>query len=91
MGDFVAAKQDSLFFEVFKYEGATFFGGEAGVALAAGGQHMAVVADNPEIFEIVALPYFEVVEIVSRGDFDGAGAVFWVGVFVGNDGDGARG
>ena len=37
----------------------------------------------------MALTDFEVVEIVSRGDFDDAGAVFGVGVFIGDDRDGA--
>ena len=39
----------------------------------------------------MALTDFEVVEVVGRGDFDGASAVFWVGVFVGDDGDFAVG
>lgn len=35
----------------------------------------------------MAFADFEIVEIVSWGDFDGAGAILGVGVFVGDDGD----
>ena len=50
VGDFMRIEKDSLFFEVFKDEGATFFGCEVGIAVATDGEHMTVVGDDAEVF-----------------------------------------
>ena len=89
--DFVRAEKDSLFFEVVKSEGAAFFGRKTSVALAADWEHVTVVTNYAEVFKVMALPYFEVVKIVRRSNLYGAGSVFWVGVFVGDNRDFAVG
>ena len=69
---------------------ATFFGGET-VVFFGDVDHGAVFGDDLNAFEVVALTDFEIVEIVRWGDFDGAGAVGGVGVFVGDNRDFAVG
>lgn len=44
-----------------------------------------------DAFEMMALTDFKIVEIVRWGNFHGAGAVGWIGVFVGDDFDRAVG
>jgi len=51
--------------------------------------HPAVRADDRHQFEAVALAHLKIVEIVGRSDLDRAAAEGRIGVFVGDDGDGA--
>ena len=49
--------------------------------------HFAIKPNHLQAFKIVTLPYLKVVRVVRRGNFYGAGAVFWVDVVVSNYGN----
>lgn len=87
VGDFFFAAHKALFFKIFQDLFAGFKSGETTIGFGDVGVHSAVFGDNRDALQIVTLANFEIVEIVGGGDFDGAGAVFGVGVLVGDDGD----
>ena len=87
VGDFFFAAEQPLVFEVLKDFCAAFGRSEACVIGASGGEHFAIFADDLDAVKVMAFADFEIVEIVGRGNFDGASAVSRVGVFVSDDGD----
>lgn len=91
VNDFFFAAEETLFLEVVEDFFATFGGSEAFVVGAGGGEHFAVFADDLDALEVMTLADFKVVEIVGGGNFNGAGAVSGVGVFVGDNRDEAVG
>ena len=86
VGDFLFATKEAFFLKIGQNFFATFFGSEAGVIWAANREHTSVGADDGEFFEVVTFADFEVVVIMGGSNLDGAGAVFHLGVFVGDDG-----
>lgn len=91
VGDFLGATHEAGFFEILENFFAGFEGGETTVSFGNVGIHSAVFGDDGDALKIMAFADFKVVEIVSRGDLDGAGTVLGVGVFVGDDGNFAVG
>lgn len=91
VGDFLGAAHEAGFFEIVENFLAGFKGGETAVSFGNVGIHSAVFGDDGNTLKIMTFADFKVVEIVSRGDLDGAGAILGVGVFVGDDGNFAVG
>ena len=58
---------------------------QAGVALAGGGRHEPVLADDADLLQAVAAADLEVVGVVARGDLQRAGAEVGLDVRVGDD------
>lgn len=91
VSDFLGAAHKAGFFEVVENFLAGFEGGETLVGFGNVGIHSAVFGNDGDTLKIMAFADFEVVEIVSRGNLDGAGTVLGVGVFIGDDGNFAVG
>ena len=90
MDNFVFAFEIALGFKVFEDLFATFGGGKTFVG-ARDVDHGASFGNDLNALKMMAFADFKIVEIVRGGDFDGASAIFWVGVFVGDDRDFAVG
>ena len=73
--------------EIFDHAAAGLEAVEAGVGAGCGG-HVAVFIDDLDARQIVAFAGLEIVGIVGRGDFDGAGAELRIGQIVEDDRDG---
>lgn len=91
VGDFLGAAHEALAFEVAQNFLTGFQSGKTAVGFGNVAIHGAVFSDDRDTFEVMALANFKIVKIVGGGNLDGAGAVLWVGVFVGDDGDFAVG
>ena len=91
MSDLLFATEKALGFESFEDFFATFGGSEACIIWTGRRKHLAVLADDLDALEIMTLADFEIIEIVSWGNFDGASAISGVGVFVGDNRNGAVG
>ena len=61
--------------------------GKSGVGVSGVFSELAALVDNGDHFELMAESDFVIIGVVGRSDFNGAGAVFWIGVFVGDDRD----
>lgn len=91
VGDFLFAAEEALGFEGFEDFLAALGGREALIIRASGGGHATIFADDLDALEVMALADFKIVEIVGRSNLDGASAISGIGVFVGNDRNGAVG
>ena len=86
--DILLAAAKAEIFEIFEDGFAAFCGGHT-LIFAGIFVHFAVEADNGNHIKVMAFANFVVVLVVSRGNFDGAGAILHVGVFVCDEFDGA--
>ncbi len=91
VGNFLFAAEKTLALEVLQDLFAAFFGGETLIIRTGSGGHVAIFADDLNALEVMAFADFKIIEIVGGGNLDGAGAIGGVGVFVGDDRDGAVG